>query len=258
MSYFNSFDNARIAYTESGEGQPVVFLPGWSAGKEYFSKQFDALSSKYRLIAMDLRGMGDSEKSELSKITLESWAKDLRELIIQKNLSDIILVGWSMGSFAMWTYYDMFGKDRIAGLVVTEMVGNLGEPGWAEGENKALEKNPKEYIVGFVTGFFTTPPSEDFLNSLIKVSQKTPIDVAKHLNLVLESSDLRPVFSKISTPSLIIYGKNLLFFTEEQEKETIKTIKNSKVLVFEKSKHCPFIEEHERFNKEIDGFIKTV
>lgn len=259
MSYFRASDNSRITYDEKGEGKLILFLPGWGMGRAYFQKQVDGLSSKYKIIAMDLRGLGDTDKNNNVKIDVEIWARDLREFIEQRNLKDIIMVGWSMGAFVMWQYFDLFGRDRLAGMVVLEMVGNLGEPGWATDENASMQHNYKDYLSAFVEGMFNITPPKIELQRLIEETQKTPMEIAQYLNLVLENDDYRYVFSKIKNiPTLILYGKNLLFFTEEQEQETIKGINNAQVFIFHQSKHCPFWEEADEFNRVISEWIDAL
>jgi pimeloyl-ACP methyl ester carboxylesterase len=258
MAYYRSFDNTRITYDEKGDGQPIIFLPGWGMGRAYFKKQLESLSSKYKIIAMDLRGLGDSDKENMPKPNIEIWAKDLKEFIDQRQLKKFIIVGWSMGAFVMWHYYDSYEKENLAGMVVLEMVGNLGEPGWATDENATMEHNYKEYLAGFVEGMFAVTPPRDELQRLIEETQKTPMPIAQHLNLVLENADFRQMLPKINIPALILYGKNLLFFTEEQEQETIRAIKNASSVIFQKSKHLPFWEETDEFNKVLTSFVDSL
>ena len=57
---FTIKDGANLNYLESGSGEPLVMIHGWSQTAAMFSSQIAAFSSHYRVIAVDMRGHGDS------------------------------------------------------------------------------------------------------------------------------------------------------------------------------------------------------
>lgn len=258
MSTFNLTDGFPIHYVERGAGQPLVFLPGWAMTTAIFQKQIEGLSDCYRVIAVDPRGQGDSRQTEgEGKIpTLKLFAQDLRELMHGLDLYDVVLVGWSMGALIMWDYYDQFGPERLAGMIVLEMVGNLGAPDWAPQENESLQQDAVKHVRSFVSSMFAEPLSEADLDWISGEALKTSVPIAQHLNLEVAYADARPMLPKIRIPTLIIYGGVPLFFTDEQERETIQGIPNVRARFFEKSKHCPFWEEPGRCNSEIRNFVE--
>ena len=77
---FATSDGAKLNYLESGRGRPIVMIPGWSQTAEMFSDQISAFSANYRVIALDMRGHGDSSKPEMAigwhvwrRICTNSW-----------------------------------------------------------------------------------------------------------------------------------------------------------------------------------------
>ena len=52
----------KLSYLEAGEGKPLVMLPGWSQSAAEFKHQVSALAEGRRVIALDLRGHGESDK----------------------------------------------------------------------------------------------------------------------------------------------------------------------------------------------------
>ena len=96
----------KLAYVESGEKNgttPIVFVHGNSNSKEVFEKQLRSdLSKKYRLIALDLPGHGESEfvpdaKENKSVYTLPFYAKCISEFIYALGIPSPIVVGHSLG-----------------------------------------------------------------------------------------------------------------------------------------------------------------
>ncbi len=60
--YFTANDGARIHYMEAGTGKPLVLIPGWSQTAAQFKHQLEGLSDRYHVIALDMRGHGESDK----------------------------------------------------------------------------------------------------------------------------------------------------------------------------------------------------
>jgi len=90
-------NGADLYYEDVGDGEPIVFLHSVTAGLRYFEPQLASLSDEYRTIALDFRGHGRSEKTELGH-TLPQHARDLRCFLETLDLDDVVVAGWSMGA----------------------------------------------------------------------------------------------------------------------------------------------------------------
>lgn len=93
MPYFATSDHCKLYYEEHGEGQAVVFIHGWSATHHIFKKQLSLFSQKYKVLSYDLRGHGDSEKTEYG-LYMSRLAQDLMAAIftfgrMQKSLISV-------------------------------------------------------------------------------------------------------------------------------------------------------------------------
>ena len=73
-------DGVRLSYIEAGSGKPLVMVPGWSQTAIEFKHQLEGLSSRYRVIAFDPRGQGESDKPDHG-YRLSRLAMDLREVL---------------------------------------------------------------------------------------------------------------------------------------------------------------------------------
>ena len=258
MATYKLFDGVDIYYEIHGTGQPLVFLPGWVMTSAFFQKQISGLSDEFQVITIDQRGQGNSGGKDGPLPTIELMAKDLEEIIIGLKLQNIVLIGWSMGALVAWKYYELFGDKKLEGLIVLEMAANLGSPDWASQENASLRADPDKHINSFLQSMFVDSPNTSELLWMIADAKKTPVHIAEKLNLEIAYADARPILPKINIPTLIIYGKNLLFFTEEQEIDTRNGILDAKTLYFDNSKHCPFWEEPEQCNDEIRKFVRSL
>ena len=108
-------DPIKLHYTDSGgDGRPVVLIHGWPLSGESWAHQTDALTGAgYRVITYDRRGFGASDKPE-SGYDYDTLAGDLDAVLTELDLTDAVLVGFSMGGGEVARYLGAHGTDRIA------------------------------------------------------------------------------------------------------------------------------------------------
>lgn len=124
MPYLAMQDYAKMYYEIHGEGQPIIFMHGWSGSTQHLKPIIDILKKDYQCICYDQRGHGASSRPTKG-LTLPQLGRDLRELIEYLDLHDVILVGHSMGGATIYSYVQQFGCDRIKKAVVIDMSPKL-------------------------------------------------------------------------------------------------------------------------------------
>src|ERR1700752_2275401 len=117
--FFKTSDGIRIHYLEVGSGRPIVFISGWTMPAWIWYKQIDECSKKYRVIAVEPRSQGESDKPTYGHLP-ETRARDYKELVDQLGLKQPVLIGWSMGCGELLSYVDQFSEDGIRGLVLVD------------------------------------------------------------------------------------------------------------------------------------------
>lgn len=86
-----------LAYADVGIGSPtLLFVHGWACDHTFFAPQVEHFSRTHRIIAVDLRGHGESDKP-LQDYTMEGFADDLAWLCAQLGVENPVVVGHSMG-----------------------------------------------------------------------------------------------------------------------------------------------------------------
>jgi pimeloyl-ACP methyl ester carboxylesterase len=87
-----------LYYTEAGSGRNVMFIHGWSCDSHDWSWQLPQFESKYRTVAIDLRGHGSSEVTPSGTYQPDDFVADLETLISTKYKGQkFVLIGHSMG-----------------------------------------------------------------------------------------------------------------------------------------------------------------
>ena len=269
MPYFESHDGVPIYYEDQGQGETILLVHGWMMNAEYWwQKNFDALADSHRVVALDLRGHGRSGKTDAGH-TLAQYARDIRELIETLELTDVTLVGWSMGTMVMFEYFDQFGTNRLSRAVFVDQSPKLqydddwphGSPGEFSGIDGIdittnLTYNRPSVAKPFLKSMFNEPPAADTIDEMYAETTKTPTSVAIDIFLDVVYSDFRPVVPTIDVPVLLLYGERNDIFPTDVGGWLEDHIPEATLVRFERSGHCPFWEEPEKFNREITSFVE--
>lgn len=94
-------DNITLAYDESGSGgPPALLVHGWTHDHTYMREQAKHYGRRHRVVSVDLRGHGDSDKPEQA-YTISGFADDLAWIIREVGLHRPIVIGHSMGGAAV-------------------------------------------------------------------------------------------------------------------------------------------------------------
>src|SRR3979409_2089407 len=135
--YFRTNDGVRLHYLEAGAGKPLVLIHGSGQTAEQCKFQIEGLADRYRVIALDLRGHGESEKLNFG-LKIHRLAQDLREALVAAKANDVALLGHSMGCSGIWAYWELFGADRLGKIVLTDEPPMLtSNPAWTPEEREA-------------------------------------------------------------------------------------------------------------------------
>lgn len=112
-------DGMRLFYESHGEGRPVVLIHGLSGSHEMWKHQVPALARRFRVITLDLRGHGQSDKPP-GPYSVPMFAGDVLRLLDHLGIETAVLVGFSMGGGTVQTFALAHpGRVRALGLIST-------------------------------------------------------------------------------------------------------------------------------------------
>lgn len=123
MAFFETSDGVKLFYVDKGKGQPIVLVHGWSGDHTTFAEPIESLSNNFRVVAYDLRGHGQSDRTDQG-LTLRRFARDLKELMQHLDLSEVTLAGHSMGASTGFEYIRNHGTDRLRTFTILDMNRN--------------------------------------------------------------------------------------------------------------------------------------
>jgi non-heme chloroperoxidase len=117
MPFFTTSDGTDIHYSDWGTGQPIVFSHGWPLSSDAWSLERKTLADAgYRVIAHDRRGHGKSAQPWQGN-DMDTYARDLAELVEHLDLRDAVFVGHSTGGGEVVRCAAQHGNGRVAKVV---------------------------------------------------------------------------------------------------------------------------------------------
>ncbi len=132
VGFFTAFDGVRIAFTDEGEGQPVILIHGFiNSGANWDRTELkqQLLTAGYRVIVPDLRGNGYSDKPQTdSAYAKDAEVKDLLGLADHLALPSYQAIGYSRGSIVLAKLLTQ--DDRITSAVLGGMGLDFTDPDW--------------------------------------------------------------------------------------------------------------------------------
>jgi microsomal epoxide hydrolase len=255
-TFFTTSDGVRLHYTDTGRGRTIVFVPGWTLPGEIWEPQLRAFSGRYRTVTLDPRAQGASEMTG-EGLYLGRRGHDIGELLEHLNLTDVILVGWSMGVREVISHVGASGTSRIAGLVFVE--GNLWPQGSLEPalENlRRMQADRVPFTKEFVRTMYVQPQTQAYLDRVTEMSLKTPTDAAAMLmfaNAFGKDTDMRPLFSKLDKPVLMVGVPS-----KKPQGDALKAVvPSARIEYVEGAGHALFVDQAEKFNAMLEDFIRT-
>ncbi|MEZ5786950.1 MAG: alpha/beta hydrolase [Xanthobacteraceae bacterium] len=287
MGAIETSDGITLRYEEAGSGQPLVMVPGWSQTAAQFKHQLAGLSDRYRVIAFDPRGHGESDKPAYGH-RISRLAKDLHDTLVALDLTGVNLLSHSMGCSVVWCYWDLFGSERLAKLIFVDQSPFLtANPSWSQSEQEAAEfvldppflrddpitlyriENLIDAVTGlagpngedmtrkFISSMFTSRTSEQEKAWIIDNVLKFPRHDAARLIYNHATQDWFDVVTRIDLPTLLIGArasqvpwKSIVWLHDH--------IPGSRLEIFEAAeggKHFLFMENPEKFNQLVAEFI---
>ena len=215
--------------------------------------QLAALAGRYRALALDPRGQGESD-APAHGYTAERRATDLHEFM--QPLSKVLLVGWSLGALEALQYVNLFGAAKIAALVLVDSsVGEEPAPPASGPFTQRLRQNRAKTLEVFVRAMFAKPRPKAEINSLVRGARRMSLDNSIAL---LSYPQAREHWKGI----VHAFAEPLLYVVTPQFAAQARNLKHNRpgtqIEIFERAGHALFADEPERFNALITSFAESI
>lgn len=222
-----------LHFIEKGSGTPMLLLHGNGEDHTYFAEQIEHFSSRFHVFAIDTRGHGQSPRGTMP-FTIEQFAVDLYDFMIEHAIFSAILIGFSDGANIAMAFA-LSHPDMVTALILNG--GNLTPRGV-----KVMTQFPIEVGYRIAKCFAARSPSAQ--------------SHAELLGLMVNEPNITPdMLSKIAVPTLVIAGTHDMI-RSSHTKEIAAHLPHA-TLTFVQGDHFIANKRPAEFDRAVDTFLGT-
>lgn len=257
-----------VVETGNAQGRPIVFLHGASQSHLQWTRQMNSsLAGDHRLVALDMRGHGLSEKPRDAYTDSKLWADDVNAVIQELGLDHPVLSGWSYGPLVIFDYIRHYGEDGLGGIQIIGGITKLGSP-------EAMSVLTADFL-GVVPQFlsldaetcvrglqgllrlcFAQEPSPSEMSMMLGYNVCVPPYVRQGLFSRSFSND--DLLSKIRTPVLITHGALDQIVKPDIVAQHTAAMPHAEVQLMSNTGHAAFWDSASAFNDRLHAFCGSL
>ncbi|HEY4177193.1 MAG TPA: alpha/beta fold hydrolase [Kofleriaceae bacterium] len=248
---FATVDGVRVRYLDIGTGPAVVLLHGFGTSYESWGPVIPALAKDHRVLALDLKGFGWTERPE-GDYSLPTQAKLVLDLMTARGIATAAVVGQSWGGAVTLTVVaaapERFTRVAIyGGLVFEDQISSFmhwaGMPGvgeamfWLTWDPAVLEEHVS---MAFYDKSLVTSAALDRLEANM---QRPGATAAAHAVLEkLSVEKLEGQYATMTQPFLLVWGREDAISPMKYGERLAHTLPNAKLNIYPRCGHLPQIE----------------
>ena len=261
-----------LYYEDHGTGRPVVLIHGWPLSGAAWEKQVPALiAAGHRVITYDRRGFGNSSKPT-SGYDYDTFAEDLHRLIIQLDLHEATLVGFSMGGGEVARYLGTHGTERVRKAVFMAAIppfllktsdNPTGlEGGIFDGIQQGIAADRPAFLSAFFSNFYNLDVlmGKKISDEVVRLSWNIAAGASPTGTLACVRAwltDFRKDLARIDVPTLVIHGDaDRIVPLAATGQRTHEAIKGSRLAVVAGGPHGLNWTHAEEVNRELIAFLR--
>lgn len=260
-----------LHFTDYGTGQPVVLIHGWPLSGRSWEGQVPALvGAGYRVITYDRRGFGQSSQP-WHGYEYDTFTADLAALLDHLDLTDAVLIGFSMGGGEVVRYLRRFGVDRVSKIVLASAVtpylfkaddnpdGGVDDA-TIEQMVAGVTKDRMAFFDDFLTPYFSagkkmkvSPQQKAY--ALGQAAMASPKGTADCIE-AFSRTDFRSDLGAVTVPTLVIHGdSDNIVPVEVSGERAADAIPGAVLVVLEDGPHGVTISHPEEWNAAVLQFL---
>ncbi len=257
-----SVNGATLNVLDQGRGPVVLFVHGFPLNHKMWSPQIAAFSDRYRVIAPDLRGFGESTVSP-GTVSMKQFADDLAGILDELHITDpITLSGLSMGGYIAWQFVEHY-PERINALILCDTKASPDTEEAKQNRHKLAES-----VLKHGSGVVAQAMPEKLFAKQTLDQNKAAVDQCKQMMLaahpegiaaalrgMAERPDMTSLLPKIQWPTLVIVGEEDQITTVEEMFGMAEAIPNATFVKVGFAGHMAPLEQPKPVNTSIKEFL---
>jgi pimeloyl-ACP methyl ester carboxylesterase len=258
-----TLDNWRIKYRVLGNGPDVLLLHGWASSSRMWQRLMNDLAGRYRCIALDLPGFGESDKPEGSWYSIAHYVEIVAQFARALELTNPVVFGHSMGGMIALAAAGEGSMPMSRMVAINPVV--TGKTYW---DLRLLSDSPlSTHAMSFghwfwpiVSGDWVGPwlgaeRSDQYRRMREEWQQSTPEALTGALRAV-GRTDLTSALPRITTPALVLLGSRDLTAPNAEGKLAARSIPGAQLVVLPTG-HLPTDDVPDATLAIIDKFLAS-
>jgi len=254
-------DDAEIVYEIQGDGPPVILLHPFPCDHQFWNPIAPVLNSRYRLIAPDLRGHGDSDIGE-GPALMEKHARDIARVLDAASVGKAMFVVCSIGGYISFECWRRF-RERVSALVLCNTRPQSDTPEARSNRVKAaadvLEQGTEPFLESMIPtlmGRTTVATRPDLVEGARRMMRKmSPEDISLIQRGMAERPNSVADLKTINVPTLIVMGEEDMLSTAADGELMRQSIPGSHLKVIPKAGHYAPWEQADLVGKILRQFL---
>lgn len=248
-----------IAYTDEGEGLPLLFVHGFPLCRRAWIHQVAAFSADHRVLAPDLRGLGESALGP-GEPAIATYAADLVALVRHLDTGPVVLVGHSMGGYVALAFAHAH-PELLSGLVLVATRAGADSAEAAAGRRATAEKVLAEGVRGLAEGMvpkMLAPDQDDptlRAEVLALMAPSSPEGVAAALRAMAARPDATPSLAAIQAPTLVVTGDADTLIPPAESEQLAAAIPHASLVTIPGAGHLVAHEKPGEFNRALGDWV---
>jgi pimeloyl-ACP methyl ester carboxylesterase len=248
-----------IAYTDEGEGSALLFVHGFPLSRRTWSKQVEAFKPTHRVLAPDLRGLGETEATE-GAVSMARFAEDLSALLQHLQLGPVTLVGHSMGGYVALAFAAAHPQ-ALQGLVLVGTKSGADTPEAAAGRRALAARVQKEGAAIVVDAMAPKMLAESNRNAAMAAEVRgfmlpsKPMGVIGALLGMAERPDMEASLGQLRVPALVVTGAEDSIIPPSESEAMARAIPGAQLDLLADGGHLVAFERADAFNATLRGWL---
>lgn len=270
-------NGVKLCYEINGEGYPLFLIHGFGAKKESWIAQVPELSKHFKVITLDNRGAGKSERPD-AEYTMEVFADDINALMTYLGIEKANIAGWSLGGMIVQNFILKYPERVNKLILINTNYGFPDEGGPTVYKNMRLselqmkKEDPAKafwqsarssYYMKFRKELEANPSKKWYglwsAEELIEMSTIDP-PTEKDINMQAGALKTHDTFDRLNTikhPTLLLTASHDKLTPRVSMEGIHEKISNSTLVVIEKAGHNSPMEKASEVNQKIINFLNV-
>jgi pimeloyl-ACP methyl ester carboxylesterase len=253
-----------LAYEDCGAGAPLLLIHGFPLSRRIWAPQITALSNKFRIIAPDLRGFGESDAPE-GPYSMELFSNDLISLLDHLGIAQTAACGMSMGGYVLLNLLERYPERITAACFMVTKGGGDDEAGKERRTllaREALAKGAQAVAEPFSQILFVPGGAEKrpaLFDEILQIMLGTsPQGLAGGLLAMRERKDYTDYLGGFRIPSLVIGAGLDKAIPPEESRKLAAALPDAKLVIVPDAGHMAGMEQPEAVNSALLSFLESL